>query len=69
MMSTRQIIVADINMVQTSCGYGVPYYSYEGERDQAYKWAAAKGLDGLELYKEEKNRISMDGLPTALAKV
>jgi len=69
MMSTRQIIVADIDMVQTSCGYGVPYYSYEGERDQAYKWAAAKGLDGLELYKEEKNMVSLDGLPTALAKV
>jgi len=69
MMSTRQIIVADINMVQTSCGFGVPYYSYEGERDQAYKWAAAKGLNGLESYKEEKNMMSLDGLPTALAKV
>lgn len=69
MMSTRQIIVADIDLVQTSCGYGVPYYSYEGERDQAYKWAAAKGLDGLENYKAEKNMVSLDGLPTALAKV
>lgn len=68
MMSTRQIIVADIDLVQTSCGYGVPYYSYEGERDQAYKWAEAKGLDGLEAYKAEKNRISLDGMPTALAK-
>ena len=67
MMSTRQIIVADIDMVQTSCGFGVPYYSYEGERDQAYKWAAHKGLDGLELYKAEKNMASLDGLPTALA--
>jgi len=68
LMSTRQIIVADIDMVQTSCGFGVPYYSYEGERDQAYKWAANKGLDGLENYKAEKNMVSLDGLPTALAK-
>jgi hypothetical protein len=65
-LSTRQIIVADIYQVQTSCGFSVPYYTYEGERDQAYKWAANKGADGLEAYKKEKNLISLDGLPTAL---
>jgi hypothetical protein len=69
MLSTRQIIVADIYLVQTSCGYGVPYYAYEGERDQAYKWADAKGVDGLEAYKAEKNMVSLDGLPTALGSV
>ncbi|HEX3384701.1 MAG TPA: pyridoxamine 5'-phosphate oxidase family protein [Mucilaginibacter sp.] len=65
-ISTRQIIVADVAMVQTSCGYGVPYYEYLGERDQAEKWAAHKGPDGLEAYKKEKNQVSLDGLPTAL---
>ncbi len=65
--STRQIIVADIFKVQTSCGFGVPYYEYKGERDHAHQWAEKKGADGLELYKKEKNMISMDGLPTALA--
>lgn len=65
-LGTRQIIVAEIDKVQTSCGFGVPYYEYVGERDQAQKWAEHKGADGLELYKQEKNRISMDGLPTAL---
>jgi hypothetical protein len=66
LLSTRQIIVADIHKVQTSCGFSVPYYAYEGERDQAYKWAANKGVDGLAAYKKEKNMVSMDGLPTAL---
>lgn len=66
LLATRQIIVADIHRVQTSCGFSVPYYAYEGERDQAYKWAINKGADGLEAYKKEKNMISMDGLPTAL---
>jgi hypothetical protein len=65
-MATRQIIVADIDMVQTSCGFSVPYYSYEGERDQAEKWAKNKGIEGLEAYKAEKNLKSIDGLPTAL---
>lgn len=66
--STRQIIVADIFKVQTSCGFGVPYYEYTGERDHSHKWAEKKGFDGLEEYKKEKNRISVDGLPTALSR-
>lgn len=65
-LATRQIIVADVHKVQTSCGFSVPYYEYIGERDQAEKWAQNKGADGIEIYKNEKNRISMDGLPTAL---
>lgn len=65
--STRQIIAADIFKVQTSCGFGVPYYSYTGERDHAHKWAGKKGPQGLEEYKKEKNLVSLDGLPTALA--
>jgi hypothetical protein len=65
-LATRQIIVADINKVQTSCGYSVPYYEYTGERDHADKWAENKGVEGLEQYKQEKNRLSIDGLKTAL---
>ena len=65
-LSTRQIIVADIDRVQTSCGFSVPLYEHMGERDHADKWAESKGPEGLEKYKQEKNRLSMDGLPTAL---
>lgn len=64
--ATRQIIVADIHKVQTSCGFGVPLYEYTGERDHAQKWAEKKGAAGLEAYKQEKNLVSLDGLPTAL---
>lgn len=67
-LATRQIIVADIHKVQTSCGFSVPLYKYAGERDTAQKWAANKGAKGLEKYKAEKNLVSLDGLPTALAK-
>ena len=65
-LATRQIIVANIHKVQTSCGFSVPLYEYLGERDHAGKWALNKGAEGLEAYKAEKNRISLDGLPTAL---
>jgi hypothetical protein len=65
-LATRQVIVADIEKVQTSFGFSVPLYEYMGERDHAEKWANNKGADGLEAYKKEKNMVSMDGLPTAL---
>ncbi|MGZ3778619.1 MAG: pyridoxamine 5'-phosphate oxidase family protein, partial [Mucilaginibacter sp.] len=52
-LATRQIIVADIAQVQTSCGFSVPLYEYLGERDHAEKWADNKGADGLEAYKKE----------------
>ena len=65
-LATRQIIVADIHKLQTSCGFSVPLYAYTGERDHADKWAQKKGPEGLEEYKKEKNRVSMDGLKTAL---
>jgi hypothetical protein len=65
--STRQILVADIDRVQTSCGYGVPLYKYQGERDQHHKWSEKIGPTGLEAYKQEHSMVSIDGLPTPLA--
>lgn len=64
--STRQIIVAEIDRVQTSCGYGVPLYEYVGERDQHQHWAEKIGPKGLEAYKQEHSLISIDGLPSPI---
>ena len=64
--NTRQFILATIYKVQTSCGFNVPLYKYTGERDHATKWAEKKGTEGLKEYVQEKNRLSLDGLPTAL---
>jgi hypothetical protein len=62
----RQVIVADITRVQTSCGFGVPLYEYQGERDQLPKWVAKKGRAGLQTYVQGHNRTSIDGLESAL---
>jgi hypothetical protein len=62
--STRQIIVANIHLVQTSCGFGVPLYEYKGERDLHFQWAEKKGADGLHEYVQQNNLKSLDGLPT-----
>jgi hypothetical protein len=64
--STRQIIVAEISKVQTSCGFGVPLFHYEGERSLHFDWAEKKGEQGLRDYVNEKNGRSLDGLPTPL---
>ncbi len=62
----RAIVVLEIGSVQTSCGLGVPRYRYEGQRDELVNWAERKGEAGLAAYREEKNRSSIDGLPTGI---
>lgn len=63
----RQIVVLDIEMVQTSCGYGVPKYAYEGQRDTLIRWAQSRGAEGVAAYRAENNVVSLDGLATGLA--
>ncbi len=65
-LGTRQIVSVAVDLVQTSCGYGVPLFGYEGERASLDNWALAKGEAGIESYWREKNLRSMDGLPTGL---
>jgi hypothetical protein len=64
--STRQIIVAEIDLVQTSCGFGIPQYNYLGERDMHFDWAETKGTEGLIQYMKDRNLKSIDSLPTDL---
>jgi len=63
----RQIIVADITRIQTSCGFGVPLMDYVAQRDAAIRWAETKGEQGITAYQCEKNVTSIDGLRTPLA--
>jgi hypothetical protein len=60
----RQMVHLDIELVKTSCGYGVPLFDYNGERETIDRWGEAKGEAGLVAYRAEFNVESMDGLPT-----
>jgi len=60
----RQMVRLDVELVQTSCGYGVPLFAHEGDRDTLTRWAENKGEEGVEAYRREKNARSIDGLPT-----
>ncbi|MGP0584087.1 pyridoxamine 5'-phosphate oxidase family protein [Paenibacillus timonensis] len=63
----RQIVLVSVYGVQTSCGYGVPLFSYDGDRETLVKWAETKGSSGLEEYRRQKNAVSLDGLPSSFA--
>jgi hypothetical protein len=65
-LGVRQIVVVQIETVQTSCGFGVPLYEFKGHRDLITAWAEKKGPDGLREYRQKKNVVSIDGLPTGL---
>jgi len=62
----RQIIDIQVDLVQTSCGMGVPYFEFQEERPQLRDWAEKRGSEGLKQYRLEKNQISLDGKPTGI---
>ena len=64
----RSIIVVELTDIVDSCGFGVPLYHYEGQREQHGAWARKLGPEGMETYKQQKNRRSVDGLPGLLGR-
>ncbi|MEM7577630.1 MAG: pyridoxamine 5'-phosphate oxidase family protein [Planctomycetota bacterium] len=63
MAGVRSIIRVRIGRVADSCGFAVPLYTYDGQREALNEWAEKKGPDGVRAYQEKKNRVSLDGLP------
>jgi hypothetical protein len=62
----RQVFEMDLDLVQTSCGYAVPHYQYQGERDTLVKWSEKRGQSGIETYWRERNGVSLDGKDTGI---
>jgi Pyridoxamine 5'-phosphate oxidase len=60
----RAIITAQITRISDSCGYGIPKFEFVAPRDELPRWATTKGDAALPLYRQEKNRRSIDGLPS-----
>ena len=65
-IGARQIFVLDMDLVQTSCGYAVPYYQYKGERPTLSKWADNHGESGVKEYWADKNTRSMNDKDTGI---
>lgn len=64
----RQIFIVDIDLVQTSCGIGVPLFDYAGDRKALNSWAEKQGDVGIREYWRQKNQQSIDGIETAIVK-
>lgn len=59
---TRQIFVIDLDSIQESCGWGVPFMSFDRERETLSKYHAQQNpLDRLTKIAERTK--SIDGLP------
>jgi hypothetical protein len=65
-VGARQVFVLDVELVQTSCGYAVPYYKYKGERPTLTKWADNHGASGVKQYWAEKNTRSLNDKDTGI---
>ena len=63
---SRQIIKLNIELVQTSCGFGVPLMEYKGNRTLLKDFAENKGEDGINQYWQDKNTKSLDGHETGI---
>jgi hypothetical protein len=60
---TRQIFLIDVESVQTSCGWGVPFMAFDRERDTLTKYH--RQADPSVWVKKMSGRTrSIDGLPT-----
>ena len=62
----RQIFDVSIDLVQSSCGFAVPFMDYREDRPVLKSWAEDKGPDGLATYWDTRNRETIDGLPTGI---
>jgi len=60
----RQIIAFDIESAQTACGFGVPEMTLRRARPTLSDYWRAKGEEGAADYRKQKNKVSIDGLPT-----
>ncbi len=62
----RQFFVLDLELVQTSCGYAVPFYELVGDRSTLSNWADKKGRSGVEEYWKQKNTKSLNDGETGI---
>ncbi len=61
---SRQIIEMQVDLVQTSCGYSVPFMDFKEERTQLRSWAEKQGEQRIQEYWKEKNEYSIDNYKT-----
>lgn len=59
----RNIVFIDIERVADSCGWGVPFFEFKGERDQLKRAIEHRSRDEWAAKRYVSNAQSIDGLP------
>lgn len=59
----RSVVELDVDRIQSSCGYAVPFMAFDRERPTLRQWADRKTPGELRDYWAAKNAASIDGLP------
>lgn len=65
----RGVIKLDITRIADSCGWGVPFYEFKGEREQLKRHVDNKQVEEWYQSRLVKNTASIDGLPGLVAPV
>ncbi len=52
--STLHQFDLSVDLVQTSCGFGVPLYEFASDRSQLNAWAERRGEEGIRAYWQKK---------------
>ncbi|MBO6689668.1 MAG: pyridoxamine 5'-phosphate oxidase family protein [Henriciella sp.] len=58
----RGVFKVKLNRIQDSCGWGVPFYEFKGERDQLTRYVDNKSTEEWVESRYQKNAESIDGL-------
>ena len=68
MAGSRQIFDIEVEFAQASCGSGVPYYEFKGQRGigELLPFYDEMGEDGVQQFWERKNQRSIDGKATKI---
>lgn len=61
--SARNIIEVSVDRIIDSCGYGVPQYEFQEDRDSFDNYYSSKSDDFIAEYRKTNNAASLDGLP------
>ena len=59
----RSVITVRIHRIADSCGWGVPFFDYKGERDQLSRYVLSRSDEEWRERRFEANARSIDGLP------
>ena len=63
---TRAFVHIRVERVSDSCGYAVPLYQFQSQRETLDRWASSRTPEELKAYRAAKNSQSIDGLPALL---